>query len=257
MTAFPAKLSKTAIYAGSLPNGRHVIAYQNNAENQGSIVNAMIFPLPAKTLSQENAVDATSDPEFLRRMDSFYTPRARDGFKGGKSRGFVLETFKVGSYEVMISKSATLIQEEILKKDVTKGPSVGNPALLVNPALLTFLETRYPGWPLVVAFWQGSVKAEPLVFEYDPMFKDVFIPGLDAHGTEPHPGMAHRDHVLLYGSRQEGDVPFEGLKLQGRVAELVAKDVQRRVVDGRQLNGDWWLTDHGKIYSTFPPPAAA
>jgi hypothetical protein len=262
-----AALSKTKLYAGEARRGDryvHLIAYQNKATTDGP--NAMILPLPASVMpGPENVVDTRGFKRFLDDMHHATELKSR-GVALGAPRG--VQTFDVGSYTVVLATSPSAVPEALAGAPTNKRPAV-------NARVLDAFEELYPGWPLAVCCWDGSFKAEPLLWWYEPRISDqLFAPALDAHdGQAPRArAMVQMDHHLAFGStlhptgetvHYQDDVqvawaerrvpswlaPYEKGPLDeppppGPVAStgLLPPHVRGTRLTGRMPNGDFWLS---------------
>jgi hypothetical protein len=201
MTLGVAELSSTKLYAGEAKRGDtyvHVLGYQNKAASQGP--NAMVLPLPARVMpGPDNVVDTRGFRHFLDDIHD----ATRDW--GRVPRGFDSElhadeeeaqVFDVGSYTVVLASSARTVSEALGRVPASKRPAL-------NAAVLGAFEDLYPGWPLAVCCWDGTVEAEPLLWWYEPMLPDrLFAPALDAHdGRPPRTGaVVVVDHHVAFGS---------------------------------------------------------
>ncbi len=199
MTGRPAELSDTFLYAGeAIRDGRmvHVIAYQNKASSRGP--NAMILPIPSKSpMGPENIIDTRAYPDFLKEMSTLFQ---HDGIRRGvRSKSVALlssrvQVFESGSYTVVLADNANSIPEALSQVAEKKRPSIG-------AELMSSISSIYPEWPVAVCCWAGTVKAEPLLWWYDPMDDTrLFAPSLDAHdGRGPTFGSVAVDHTVMFG----------------------------------------------------------
>jgi len=201
ITSSPASLTSTYVYVGDAKHpitGKyvHVLAYQNKAKNKHSGPNSMLLPIPATSLSSENALGAKESPDFLKGLWSSVSSlfEERSLSRGGPNSK--VEVFQTGSYTVALAKtSADLIHA------ISALPSKVRPAL--NRALVESFSQNYPDWPIAVCAWDGNIEPEPLVWWYEPLDPSkVFTPALDAHnGKAPVKNAdVRRDHHLMVGS---------------------------------------------------------
>lgn len=207
MSARPANFSVTKLYAGEGEyKGKyvHVVAYQNNADSQNEYeANAMILPFPAAaSMNEENVIDTRPFKNFLKNIAEASRSQAKT--LGGARRGLALNgdsfsaaaVFDVGSYTVILAENAVQIPEALERVSAEKRPHL-------SFQLLRGLDKLYYGQPLAVCCWAGSVKAEPLLWWYEPKDKDtLFMPTMDAHdGGSPDPeAIVETDHVIMAGS---------------------------------------------------------
>jgi hypothetical protein len=157
ITLREAELSNTKLYAGEARRGDtyvHVIAYQNKATTKGP--NAMILPLPAAVMpGPENVVDT---PGFKRFLDDIHraTEILDSRAMGPTWESPQAQVFDVGSYTVVLAASPRAVPEALARVPANKRPAV-------NALVLGAFEKLYPGWPLAVCCWDGSVETEPLL----------------------------------------------------------------------------------------------
>lgn len=206
MTSSSSKLSDTLIYSGSaIKNDKdvHVLAYQNTAHSYGP--NAMILPFPtSKTMDESNIIDTRTFPAFLKnisnasKVKSFSLGEDRLSAKG-LSRS-IAKVFDVGSYTVVLAESAFQIPEALSRVNSSKRPTVSSEFLIGFNSL-------YPDRPIALCCWEGNVKAEPLLWWYEPTDPNVlFVPTMDAHdGQAPDTkSFVDTDHIISIGSTDEG-----------------------------------------------------
>ena len=199
MTLGEAELSSTKLYAGEARRGEtyvHVLAYQNKAATQGP--NAMVLPLPAKVMpGPGNVVDARG---FRRFLDDIHDA-TRDWSRVPRSAGLdeleaAAQVFDVGSYTVVLASSARTVRGALERVPASKRP-------VLNAVALGAFEALYPGWPLAVCCWDGTLEAEPLLWWYEPMLPDQLLaPALDAHDGQPPrtDAIVEVDHHVAFGS---------------------------------------------------------
>ena len=207
LTLEPAKLTDTILYAAeTLHEGKlvHVMGYQNNAENLSRGPNAMLLPIPTDVLlGPGNTLDMREAKSVLvnyRTAIHAANTRLSRGFS--KSLGMdddcdAIQVFESGSYTVVLAKDARDIPAALKHLPDNKRPG------RANQAIFDAYAKWYPGWPLALCAWDGSVKAEPMLWWYEP--KDasrLFLPALDAHDGNP-PDLSAKvavDHTIAVGS---------------------------------------------------------
>lgn len=249
-TSGPARLSDTLLYSGSaLRNGKevHVLAYQNVAESLTGSPNAMILPFPAAApMDENNVVDTRQFPEFLRDISEASKIRTRsfksaDSFTLGVAGDDAL-VFDVGSYTVVLAEKASQIPSALLRVPEHKRPEVSTRFLIGFSKL-------YPEQPIAICCWAGYVKAEPLLWWYEPKNPSVlFAPTMDAHdGGAPNlEETVDTDHIVSVGSalsdrisdynkvRYSESIPWE-------VRSLLPTHVHGSRLPPRMKNGDLFV----------------
>jgi hypothetical protein len=270
----PANFSETLLYAaetelkGTLV---HVLGYQNQAENLTTGPNAMLLPIPAKTpMGHGNAVDMRAAKNVLKDYQTAITPRTRSmSFSKGMRSDYdsldEVQVFDHGSYTIALSQDASAIPGALDRVPVEKRPP-GNQAIFDAYAKL------YPDWSFALCCWDGSVKAEPMLWWYEPKDTDsLFLPTLDAHDGRP-PKVGHRvdvDHTVLVGSllRPSGYnvwfTDFHGEKVTNDLlAPFLATRIVGKQIDQTMPNGDFRYpldklkTGQGGSVVRVPPPGA-
>lgn len=202
----PAKLTNTILYAAeTMHAGRivHVMGYQNRAENQSQGPNAMLLPIPTDAaMGPDNMLDTTMAKSILkdyaRAIREAHTRLSR-GMKGfgadDRLRGGV-QVFDKGSYTVALADDAAALPGALSRIPQNKRPAV-------NGDIFTAYSKLYPGWKMALCAWDGTIDAEPLLWQYEPKNPStLFLPALDAHdGFAPKLGSdVAVDHTLVVGS---------------------------------------------------------
>lgn len=251
ITLHASRLTGTKIYAGEAKrDGKyvHVLGYANNAENNHHGPNAMVLPIPTLSFAKENAIDTRQFRGFLgdiaeatKEPNLFKSARGRGGDVTKGMRGLGAEVFAVGGYTVVTASDPMAIAEALDRVPANKRPEL-------NQAVLDTFAENYPGWPIAVCCWDGSIKPEPLLFWYEPMMTDrLFAPALDAHGGRPpvRGEMVNVDHVVMFGStlRPMGYTPVHYREMQ-RIPPadfmLLPPKAVGRAISDRTENGDFW-----------------
>ncbi len=252
VTLGPAELSNTIIYAGEAvrDNKRvHVLAYQNKATSQASRGNAMILPLPAKgNLGPANTIDTSKADYFLEDMaDAIVQVRLQGMSFDSLSKGAPdsVQVFAVGSYTVVLAKDPREIPEAMRAVPMNQQPRT----LPVD--IFEAYHTLYPGWPVAVCCWDGTLEAEPLLWWYEPTNPNtLFAPGLDAHDGKPPKTLAivDIDHTVIFGSTIDSLSPTQGGEVLYRdtLADEIKNLLPLRVAGKiygktRMRNGDFTL----------------
>lgn len=242
ITMATAELKGTLLYAGE---GRfdsryvHVLAYQNTARS--AFPNAMILPIPAAApLDHRNAIDTRQFPDFLKKIQAANAPARAIGRGGDGARGrSPAQVFDVGSYTVVLAGDARSISAALDRVPPQKRPPD-------NAELFAAFEQLYPGWPLAVCCWQGTIRPEPLLWWYEPLEPDwLFAPALDAHdGGPPRLGeQVEVDHFLAFGSSSyEGGNAVAPIRAAPRETQkLFPRSVHGTRIREKMPNGDFWL----------------
>jgi hypothetical protein len=208
ISAARATFSTTKVYAGEakLDNKYvHLVAYQNNAESQNHWEpNAMILPFPTNVaMGKNNIIDTSAFPGFLQDITDATKQVMRT--LGMKSMPMCASAdalvFDSGSYTVILAENINQVPRALLQVPEDKRPT------LTYRFLMGF-NKLYPNQPLALCCWSGAVKAEPLLWWYEPKDKGtLFIPTMDAHDGEPPNPEANveTDHIVSVGSNLLGD----------------------------------------------------
>ncbi len=203
-TLEPAHLFGTILYAAeTVVNDKivHVMGYQNDAENLSRGPNAMILPIPAANLlGPDNMLDTSMAKSILKDLGDAVKPRTLSrGFSLG-TKGVdalsVVQVFDKGSYTVVLATNARAIPAALEQVPLTRRPKP-------NPAIFDAYAQWYPEWPIALCCWDGSIKAEPLLWHYEPQDQSrLFAPALDGHdGKLPQIGRpVSVDHIVAFGS---------------------------------------------------------
>lgn len=257
MSARPANFSVTKVYAGEGEYKNkyvHVVAYQNNADSQNMHEpNAMILPFPAAAaMNESNVIDTRKFKSFLKNIATASEMRGKT--LGGTRRGMIAKggvafnsdalVFDVGSYTVILAEDAIQIPDALEKVSEDKRPNL-------SWQLLTGLSKLYPDQPLAVCCWSGSVKAEPLLWWYEPKDKStLFWPTMDAHdGGAPNPkAVVETDHIIMAGSSlkpiskyAQGNVVVYTDEIPKEVRTLLPNQAFGADLPSRMMNGDIFL----------------
>lgn len=251
-----AKLAKTKIYAGEAKlDGKyvHVIAYQNKATTDGP--NAMILPIPAAVMpTSENVIDTRGFAAFL---DDIHRATHLSSSHEARSFSPSARVFNVGSYTVVLAERSQAIAQAITSVPEKKRPAV-------NLAVLRAFDELYPGWPLAVCCWDGTLNAEPLLWWYEPKTPGwLFAPALDAHdGGPPDPDAeVPVDHHVAFGSTLDpfGNEVHYTAPVPGVARDLLPPRVLGARLTGTMPNGDLWRstrTYSGRALRCAPPVRA-
>lgn len=275
VTLGPATLSGTRIYAGQLPNGRHVLGYTNIPVSGGPAqaltfgkvtmeevlaggrsrtaqggANAMVLPIPARTLSDANLLDTSGQPHLLRDMEKAARRPLRHtegiALSRGGSGSAAIQTFDCGIYSVVLARLGADVTTQQVASALKMVPEAKRPDL--SEAFLDFYQRAYPDWFLAICCFNNTdvTRApQPLLWTFESLCPDdLFMPGLDAHdGRPPAPGTVLRDHMLLWGTdgtRGEA-VDYTHFIIDQEIEEVLPTHVIGESEHGRSENGDWWL----------------
>jgi hypothetical protein len=253
-----ARLARTKLYAGEARiAGKyvHVIAYQNRATSAGP--NAMILPIPAAApLTEQNVVDTRTFSGFLDDIHQATHVASMSAF-ASRSASLDVRVFNTGSYTVALAERPAAISQALARVPERRRPNV-------NPAILRAFDELYPGWPLAVCCWDGKIRAEPLLWWYEPrMPRWLFAPALDAHdGGPPDPNAEVRvDHHVAFGSTLDpfGDPVSYKDPVSGVARDLLPTRVRGARLRGTMPNGDLWRsagTYTGAALRCVPPTRA-
>lgn len=198
VTTEPSSMSNTILYGAQVNlNGvlNHVLGYQNKAETNSP--NAMLLPIPsAKPLGPKNVHDMTKCPALLDTYAAYLKPqtRALSLTKGVDFSNAPVQIFDSGSYTVVLATDPAKIVDALDSVPANKRPRP-------NKDIFDAYAGWYPGWHVALCCYADSIKAEPLVWSYEPLNPDVlFLPGLDAHDGKV-PNLSDdivRDHSVIY-----------------------------------------------------------
>lgn len=242
----PSKMSDTHLYVGEAEkDGKtvHVLAYQNTAKSSGP--NAMVIPFPTDmAMGPANVIDTSAFKSFLKDI-SDASMIVSKGFNSAligsrsltSSRG-IAQVFDVGSYTVILAENVSQIKEALKKVVPEKRPEV-------SKNFLYGYDELYPHQPIAICCWNGSVKAEPLMWWYEPRdTKTLFIPTMDAHdGQAPNvDSLVSTDHIISVGSVGPTDgskVFYNSInKIPSQVMDLLPSHVHGMQMKHREWNGD-------------------
>jgi len=202
LTLEPSRMSGTILYAAeTVHNDKlvHVMGYQNKAENLSPRPNAMILPIPsAAPMGPGNAIDMRACKNVLKDYEQVYIankPRTRGLTKGLMNLGVdSVQVFDTGNYTVVLARDATQIPSALSLVPENKRP---NP----KPDIFAAYAKLYPGWHIALCCYDGTVDAEPMVWQYEPLDPArLFAPALDGHdGQVPNvtASQVQRDHTVI------------------------------------------------------------
>lgn len=190
----------------------------------------------------ENVIDTRGFDTFLDDIHKATRIRGRSELRSLASSA---QVFHVGSYTVVLAERSEAIAQAISRVPEKKRPAV-------NPSVLQAFDELYPGWPLAVCCWDGTVQAEPLLWWYEPKTPGwLFAPALDAHdGQPPDPDAhVHVDHHVAFGSTIDpfGDEVRYVARIPEGARELLPSHVRGTRLTGTMPNGDFWRST--KTYS--------
>ncbi len=252
MSSGPAEFSKTVIYSAEVKNKdgevRHVLGYQNHADNISRGPNAMILPIPADTVSRDNVVDASDFSDVLD-IYSEAVEKLRN-----RSRSFtrltlsysasLADVFESGSYTIVLATEASQITEALERVPANKRPSI-------SKELVDSLGKLYEGWPIAVCCFDGNkVAPEPMIWEFKPKFENIlFAPALDAHtgGAPDLKANVQRSHKLAFHSYKMNldtclNTEIEYSDVPDKLLWLFGTKIKGAIVEGKTPNGDFAIT---------------
>jgi hypothetical protein len=254
-TLEPAELSKTILYAGDTTiNGqyRHVLGYQNRAENLYDGPNAMILPFPAVgRMGPENVVDVSSGKLFLADMAESLQRRTRSMSKGfgmdahHDTLGDYVEVFEAGDYTVVLAADARDIPQVLHMVPPNKRPRLNN-------EVFAAYAKWYPKWPVALCCFEAktAVENQPMLWWYLPQAHDqLFLPAVDSHtGRAPNlKANVDRDHTLVVGTTaataqllsQGNKVYYNDKSLSPELSKFLPSFVIGSNLTTRTTNGDF------------------
>lgn len=247
MTLHASELTGTRLYVGEAYwdyDLVHVLAYSNTAKTAGP--NAMILPLPAaEMLTAENLIDTRSFPGFLNDIAEATKEQVDGGLDYDRNE---IEIVEVGSYTVVLASNAKQVPAALERVMPHRRPAL-------NEEVVASFEKNYPGCPLTVCCWDGTIEAEPLLLWYKPLHKEVFFaPSLDAHdGKAPRKELVKVDTIVSFGStllqpvdlrnypRFGRSVRYED-KIPAEVQQLLPKYAVGTRLERELPNGDFYYS---------------
>jgi hypothetical protein len=265
ITASRARLSDTLVYSGE---GRmkgkdvHVLAYQNSADSDEP--NAMILPFPTTAaMGPENIIDTRSFKGFLKDITNATKIHTKSlgSDRRMRSASFgvaAAQVFDVGSYTVVLAEHVSQIPEALLRVPESKRPEISTRFLIGYGQL-------YPKQPVAVCCWSGNIKAEPLLWWYEPSNKEqLFVPTMDAHdGNAPDVNAnVDADHIVSVGSYSDDRIGHHYRvnykeSIPDDVRSLLPSYVYATKLDGVYKNGDMFANANklgagSKAYRDIP-----
>lgn len=233
-TLEPAELSKTILYAGDATidgQYRHVLGYQNRAENLFDGPNAMILPFPAVgKMGPENVIDVTGGKDVLSNMAASFqirllSRRSSDSLKSA-SFGSYVEVFDSGDYTIVLADDARDIPQVLHRVSENKRPRL-------NKQVFEAYAKWYPNWPIALCCFEAkkAVENQPLLWWYLPQQHDqLFLPAVDGHtGHAPNlKANVYRDHTLVVGtSKVTAQLLSQGHKVYYSKADQHSADLKK------------------------------
>lgn len=222
------------------------------------IGNAMILPIPATgEMSAFNVLRTKDSPRILEDIRQALPRTQARGvllnsggsgtFKGG------VQVFDTGIYTVVLIPPGAAVEHvtATLENNVSpaKRPSIS------SEMISTYLDKWYLGWWIAICCFNNTqaIKADPLVWVYEPMFPNVlFVPGLDGHdgGLPSFDHGVVTDHTIAVGSKglkipSQPSYPFGPFPVQyqdelsNNLKEVLPLEVLGRDYDETMKNGDW------------------
>jgi len=247
-----AKLSKTILYAGDTTidgQYRHVLGYQNKAENLSTGPNAMILPFPsAERMGPENVIDVGENKTILTDMAEAIKHRTRRRDRRMESLGYdddligsYVEVFNSGDYTVVLAADARDIPQVLNRVPENKRPRI-------NREIFEAYAKWYPNWPIALCCFeaQKSVENQPMLWWYLPTSHDtLFLPGLDGHsGQVPNlKEKVGREHSIVVGTtaqiKSKGSKVRYGSDLSSDLKKFIPEYVVGGEVHLTTPNGDF------------------
>lgn len=236
ITSGHAYLSGTKIVSFQVKKDQNLLAYSNTVENESGGVNSMILPIPG-AVEEKDFFDTTPYAKFVEELEDAWNPKQLSGDMMGLSKGVsrsIVQEFKVGMYDVLVSKDVDALEFVLAKRPMDKRPQISSD-------LLRFYQRYYPDWSLVVCIFDNvrKMKSQPIMFTYKPIFEDfLFFPAVDGHdGLAPK--MLNRvqvDHSLF-----AGDTKGIAIKFKASVPTILEdRKLIGKKFNGYLMNGDWW-----------------
>lgn len=221
-----------------------VIGYQNNAKNLNSEgANAMILHFPAaEPMQQQNFVDTTLAPNFLKDMQKAIMPVTR-GAPFGQPKSLGIQVFSYGIYTVVLVEDANLLAEALGSNLI---PEERRPA--INKEVFAWYQENMQGNSFALCCFneRQSKEATPIMVYYKAQSdKSMVFPGLDAHtGRAPELGvMVDVDHTLFLGSYKLR-AGISGHRVNYTDHNIGdARDFLPNVVSGKTYKGQMWNGD--------------
>jgi len=241
------RMSDTLLYSGEGTYKNkyvHVLAYQNTAFSFSNTANAMILPFPtSQEMSEDNIIDTTMFSSFLKNISDatkLHSKMLRSFALNSDSLGSrSFKVFDKGSYTVVLANDLNKIQDALQLVPLHKRP-------IISDEFMEGYGSLYKDLPVAICCWAGNVKAEPLLWWYEPSDKEnLFIPTMDAHdGKAPSPRMTvDTDHIISVGSTLNNRPAVSVSYSQTRPAELhglLPTSVHGTKMNYHISNGDMW-----------------
>jgi len=252
-TLEPAKLSNTILYAGDTTvNGqyRHILGYQNRAENEFTGPNAMILPFPAEgRMGPDNVIDMSKTKTVFADMAEALERRTRSMAKGMLTLGSDdfdedVQIFDTGDYTVVLAADARSIPQVLHMVPEHKRPRL-------NEEVFGAYAKWYPSWPIALCCFEAkkAVENQPMLWWYLPKAHDsLFLPALDGHdGRAPNlKARVDRDHTVVVGTTvKTAQLAAQGNKVhyKDKLTDKLRSYLPERVIgektEIRATNGDF------------------
>lgn len=244
VTAAPARLSNTILYAAEVREHTHVLGYQNTVQNLAPGPNAMILPFPAipGSMTRNNVVSTEYCPNLLKDMARAIMPARRSVTRGIVAKSLGVEVFESGIYTVILAHDARDIPEA-LERDVPEDKKPN-----IKPELFETYSKWYPKWPIALCCFNNrdAASATPMLWWYytiSPRF--LFAPAVDCHtGSVPDlDAQVDVDHTVVVGSNLgnvDGGTPLHFTRsLPQPVQNWITDRVMGRQYKEKMRNGDF------------------
>lgn len=242
VTAAPAALASTVVYAHCLPSGRHVLGYANTAINLSDGPNMMLLHVPTSSLHPDALVDTSNAPNVLNDMVTALRPRSLSRATMGASGGSVY-VIAYGIYTVVMADQASLIPSALHQVPPSRRPRIDQRQL----DLLDWYDQLWPDWSFMACCFNNrdARRATPILLSYDPLWPGLlFAPGIDCHtgGIPDLDSHVHRDHWVIWGDPNGSPVSYDLTPQGGDVRSLLADRVTGQLLFGAMPNVDFSTT---------------
>ncbi len=220
VTTLEAELKKTRIGVWDILHPefgyRHVLAYQNQAQNLADQPNCMLLHIPSKSpLKPECIINTENDVELLLNMEKPFVPVCR-------AFGAQNHVVEMGVYHIALLNDCS---EDALEITLMQIPESKRPRIPSD--FLDFYSSTFPGFPLVLCCFNNkdAKKASPVMLHFEPKFPDTFMFNtLDCHGGIPDLDEEIQFHQTIitgsYKLKKEGN-GFKAFPYQNVSEELL------------------------------------
>ncbi|MBY0359723.1 MAG: hypothetical protein K2W82_17100 [Candidatus Obscuribacterales bacterium] len=227
--------------------------------------NAMLLPIPAKpgTMSEDNVLDTSSAPNFLKNMETAISPRMRTlggirrGGRGADSMKKAI-VFDHDIYTVVLASTPAQIA-----KALKQVPEHRRPPL--NKEMFDAYAKWYKGWTFAFCCFDtvDEANAKPLLWWYEPSRPEfLFFPALDGHdGNVPNlQAEVTVDHALMVGCTSDlklgSTVDYTDAGMSAQLRTLLPRQVLGHQYNQKLPNGDFLFRVEDVRNSEFKPSRA-